>query len=131
MGSELIKFCGLAVLCAIAALMLRTRNGELAALLRVGALVLLAGILLTFVREPLSAIRGMLSDSAFSAYVTTLLKAIGIAILCAICAGICRDCGEASMAACVETVGNVLILSLCIPIIRDILEQASSLMALG
>ena len=131
MGSELIRVCGIAILCAIGTMILRGKNGEIAALLRVGGVVLLMGMLLLSLREPLGEIQGMLSSSVLSSYVTVLLKAIGIAILCATCAEICRECGEGSLASCVETVGNVLILSLCIPIIRDILEQASSLMAIG
>ena len=131
MGNELMRICGIALLCTIAALILRPKNSELVALLRVGGLVLMAGMLLTFFAEPFSEIRGMLSSSAMSSYVLTLLKAIGVAILCTVCAGICRDCGEASIAGCVEAAGNALILVLCIPVIRDILEQASSLMGLG
>ena len=131
MGSELIRVCGMAVLCAIGTMILRGKNGEIAALLRVGGVVLLTGMLLLSLRVPLGEIQGMVSSSVLSSYVTVLLKAIGIAILCATCTEICRECGDGSLASCVETVGNVLILSLCIPIIRDILEQASSLMAIG
>lgn len=131
MTDELMRICGLGILCAIAALLLRVKNGEIAALLRIGGLVLMTGVLLLSVREPLSEIQGILASSAFSTYITILLKAIGIAVLCAVCAGICRDCGEENIATCVEMAGNVLILSLCIPIMRDILEQASSLMGVG
>lgn len=131
MGSELIRACGVALLCAIGTMMLRGKNGEIAALLRVGGLVLLTGLLLLSLREPLGEIQEMLASSVLSSYVTVLLKAIGIGILCATCAEICRECGDGSLASCVEAVGNVLILSLCIPIIRDILEEASSLLAVG
>ena len=131
MGNELIRICGIGILCAVATLLLREKSRELASLLRVGGLVLMTGLLLVFLHEPLKEIQDMLSSSALSSYITILLKAIGIAILCATCGNICRDCGEGRVADCVEIAGNVLILSLCIPIVRDILEQALSLMTLG
>ena len=131
MENELIRICGIGILCALGGLILRGKNAEIAALLRVGGLVLMAGMLLALLREPLAEIRQMLSSVSVAAYLTTMLKAIGIAVLCTVCSGVCRDCGESTVATCVEMAGNILILSLCLPIIREILERASALMELG
>ncbi len=131
MATQLLPICGLGVLCAFCALILRGRQGELAVLLRVGGLVLMMGILLLSVRDSLGEMEGILSSSALSTYTGVMLKAIGIAVLCTVCGDICRDCGEGSIASCVEIAGNMLILSLCIPILREILGYASSLLALG
>ncbi len=131
MGSELLQICGLGVLCAMAALILRSRGGEFSALLRVGGLILMTGIVWLSARDAIGEMGDLLSSSTLSSYAGVMLKAVGIAVLCATCGDICRDCGEASIASCVEVAGNLLILSLCIPILREILGYASSLLALG
>ena len=130
MTGEWISICGVGLLCAFSALLLRSKSGELAALLRVGGLVLLTGILVLSMREPLDDLRALVAEHAISEYVTVMLKALGIAIVCGVCGDICRDCGEGSIASCVEMAGNLLILSLSFPLIREILDVASALLAM-
>jgi stage III sporulation protein AD len=131
MGQELIQICGLCILCAVATLILRGKGGELSALVRVGGLVLTMGLLLLGVRDHIAALGALLSDSALSGYAEVMLKGIGIAVLCATCGDICRECGAQALASCVELAGNLLMLSMCVPIIREILGYATTLLEMG
>ena len=131
MGNELIRICGFGMLCAVAALLLHGKNGELAMLLRVGGVLVIMGVLATALQDTLGELGALISSSALSTYLTVMLKALGIAILCATCGDVCRECGSGSVAFGVELAGNLLILSLCLPILREILGYATSLLSLG
>ena len=126
----MISVCGIGLLCALSTLLLRTRSGEVALLLRIGGLVLLTGALVVSVREPLSELRAIIEGEGLGKYVTVMLKALGIAVLCGTCGDICRDCGEGSIATGVETAGNLMILSLSLPLIREILGVAAELLSM-
>ena len=131
MGNELIRICGLGVLFAIAGLLLRGKGGEFAMLLRIGGVVVIMGILVVSVKDTLGELGELVASTALSTYVSVMLKALGIAILCAVCGDVCRECGSGSVAFGVELAGNLLILSLCLPILREILGYATSLLTLG
>ena len=131
MGQGLIQICGLCILCAVASLILRMKGGELSALLRVGGLILVMGLLLLTVRDRITELEALLPSGALSSYAEVMLKGIGIAVLCATCGDICRECGAQSLASCVELAGNLLILSLSAPIIREILGHATTLLEMG
>ena len=130
MAGTWFSLCGVGLLCAFSALLLRTKSGELALLLRVGGFVLMAGVLVLSMREPLAEIGGLVEGQEISEAVTVMLKALGIALVCGVCGDICRDCGEGSIATCVETAGNLMILSLSLPVIREILDVAAELLSM-
>lgn len=130
MGNELIRICGLGVLCAIAALLLRGKSGEFAMLLRMGGILILMGILVLSLGDTMGELVSRIASSSLSEYVAVMLKALGIAMLCAVCGDVCRECGSGSVALCVELAGNLLILSLCLPIVREILGYATSLLSI-
>ena len=131
MGNELIRLCGLGILCAVAALLLHGRNGELSSLLRVGGVVLIMGLLMLSLKDAFGELGSLLAVSSLAAYVSVMLKALGIALLCATCGDVCRECGSGSVATCVELAGNLLILSLCIPMLRELLGYAGALLSMG
>ena len=72
-----------------------------------------------------------LMNNALGEWATGLLKALAIAILTQICADMCRECGESSMANGVELIGKMEILILALPLMEAILELANDLLALG
>ena len=100
-------------------------------LLRVCGVLVIMGVLATALKDTLGELGALVSSSALSTYLTVMLKALGIAILCATCGDVCRECGSGSVAFGVELAGNLLILSLCLPILREILGYATSLLSLG
>ena len=99
-------------------------------MLRVGGLVLMTGILVLSMREPLRELHGLVEGQEISEAVTVMLKALGIALVCGVCGDICRDCGEGSIATCVESAGNLMILSLSLPMIREILTVVAELLSM-
>ena len=68
--------------------------------------------------------------SIVAEYASVMLKGLGAAILTHICAMTCRECGRPSLADAVELAGKIEIFILCLPLIKKIVETATSLMEL-
>lgn len=51
-----------------------------------------------------------------------LLKALAIALACNATSAMCRDCGESALGEKAELAGKIAILSLCIPLLVQLLE---------
>jgi stage III sporulation protein AD len=71
------------------------------------------------------------SESFVGTAISVMVKALGIALVGRICADICRECGEAGLAQGVEAVAGGVIFSLSLPILSEILEFASDVLARG
>ena len=126
----MLRFCGAGVLCAVAALLLRQIKGEYALLVRVAGGILIFGAVLVNVGGVLSSLREIIEGNGLSPYTQVLIKTLGVAILTKICADICKDCGENTIASGVELGGKIAILALCIPLITELLEYALEMLKL-
>lgn len=51
-----------------------------------------------------------------------LLKALGLSVTAQLAADICRDCGEQTLAAAVETVAKLSVLLMAIPVAKQLVE---------
>ena len=128
---ESVKFGAVALVCLIMLLVLRSWRPEWAPLLRLAAAVVFGGALMGTVGTVITTLRGwsehMVSDAVWS----LLVKTLGLAIITEMAAGICRDSGEASLAAWVETAGKIEILLLTLPLAEEVLTVAKDLMGVG
>ena len=131
MGSEWLRLCGIGFLCAVCAMILKGIRGEFAVAVRIAGTVLLGGVIALFAKETLTQAAELLSYASFGRYAELLLKALGVAILCSTCGDVCRDCGENTIAGGVECAGNLVILSLCVPVVGELIGYADALMGMG
>ncbi|MBQ9780703.1 MAG: stage III sporulation AC/AD family protein [Clostridia bacterium] len=60
-----------------------------------------------------------------------LLKALGVAFVTEIAMGICRDSGEGGLAMWVEMTGKTALLLLALPLIKEVLSTAKTLLGMG
>ncbi len=121
---------GIALTGLAALLILRAYKPEWAAFLRMavtvvslGLIVSLAGTVLAYITD-LTAATGALEGDTW----LLLLKALGIAFLTETAASVCRDSGEAGLAAWVETAGKLEILLLSFPLIRTVMDTVAALL---
>ena len=121
----MLRVLALAVTAAVLLYLLREMGGRLLPLAAVaGGLGLLAygasryGEIL-----PLLSSLGGGSEIAASA-LSLSLRAVGLASVTEITAGICRDLGEGGLATKVEWCGRAEILFVCLPTLRSILSLA-------
>lgn len=130
MGDLTYKIFGAALIGVFALLVVKKGNSDGAVSLRmvIGIILAVGCVILStpaieFVRE-LSGVLG--TDNEI--YVETLLKALGIAVITHVCATVCRDSGEGSVAGYVELGGKIEIIILSLPLIREIISSSLELL---
>ncbi len=121
------RLCVLCLISLCALSVLRLYKPEWAPFLRMAATVALAGTVLATAAEMLTDITALVGSVLPSDSYSVLLRSLGLAFATELCAGICRDSGETSLAGWVETVGRLEILVLALPLIRTLLETISGL----
>lgn len=99
--------------------------------MKLGAAVVFLGIIVGLLRPLVSWLRQMMEAGAVSEYTELLLGALGIAVATGVCADLCRECREPTVASYVEMAGRLEILLLCIPLIKEILAAVGELAGVG
>lgn len=133
---DLLRACGIAVLCAICIAVVGRMSNVAALALRLGGGVVLFGVMMLLLGENMTSLKSALEsvrgvDSSVQKAFSTMLKALGIALVSKLCSDVCRDCGEGTIANGVDSVGKMAMIALCIPIISDILDFASRVLERG
>ena len=130
MGETFFKICGIALLSAMLIATLKKFGSEMSTLLKLVSGVVVAAAcvaslspVIDFVRE-VSALGG----GRIGEYTLFLLKILGVAITVHICATVCRDCGEPSLAGYIEFGGKVEVIILSLPYISEIIETSVGLL---
>lgn len=125
-----VKIVLFAVLCAVCILVLKTQKSPIAQLLGAMCCVVLAVYIIGENNALFSEMRALLDESGYTAYAKTLVKALGVALVCEMGADVCRELGEAGVASKIELAGKIEILVLALPIARDLLSSARGLVSL-
>lgn len=125
-----MRICGGALLCVVAIAALRQLGRDGALPLQWLGILLLTGAGLALM-QPIVAFAGELAaESGVGEMASLLLRALGIALLCQLCADLCRQSGEGSIASGVEMAGRVQILLLALPKLDELLTAAQELLGL-
>ncbi len=119
----------LTALCALS--VLRPYKPEWAPFLRLSASVVLLGAVLSLAAGVLSDMTTLLEDALPADTQSVLLRALGLAFATELCAGICRDSGETTLATWVETAGRLEILVLALPLIRTVADTVAGVLNAG
>lgn len=134
--SEVLKICGVAIVCVTCMMLFGRDQSGLGSLLRIGGGVVIFGALVMMLGENFRELYDLVGASygeggyAVRSF-SLMLKALGIALCGKLCADVCRDCGESTLAGGVESVARAAIFSLCIPVIADVLEYAAKILEIG
>lgn len=125
------KICGLALICIVAFSVVRQWGRDFEVPMKLAAAVVFLGLIVGISTPLLGWIREMLSAGSVSEYAELLLGALGIAVVTGVCADVCRECKEPTVASYVEMAGRLEILILCIPLIKEILETVGEFPGVG
>ena len=121
------KICGLALICLVSFSVVRQWGRDFEVPMKLAAAVVFLGILLGMAIPLVSWMREMLSVGVVSEYAELLLGALGIAVVTGVCADLCRECREPTVASYVEMAGRLEILILSVPLIKEILDAVRQL----
>lgn len=122
------QICGVGVIVALAAMLIRQLRAEAAVPVRLGGSVVLLGISVGLALPVLSFAERLASEVGFGDYAQVLLKAFAIALMTHIGAGLCRELGEGSVASYLELAGKCEILLLSLPLIDSVIDVARELL---
>lgn len=124
------KICALAVLCTAVGVIIKQVKNEISFAVSAAGGVLIFGIILISIEPFFSFFSELGGLENTEEYIGIMLKSLGVALLAHLCAGICRDAGEGSIASGVELAGKIEILLLSIPLIEKILGYASEMISI-
>ena len=128
----ILKLCMVGLLILTSSTVIKQWKADFLPLIRIGAVVLFGSLLIANAKPLLSLVTTLGNRAvASSVHIETILKGLGIVILTQIASDICRDSGEGTLAAHIETVGKLELLLLCIPLIEEILATAEKLLEMG
>ncbi|MBE6586031.1 MAG: hypothetical protein E7645_05835 [Ruminococcaceae bacterium] len=128
---DIMKTAALSLIGAVALLIFKQYKPEWSIPVRLALGVVFGGIILSGVGEIIAFASSLVGGNhVTSGLWLTILKALGIAFVTEIAAGICQDSGEGTMAMWVETAGKTALLLLSLPLVKEMLSGINSLLNL-
>lgn len=126
---DIIKIIFIAVLCAIICLIIKSFKPEFLPLIQISSLIMIFTMVYGIIKQLLSTVLSIISETnvIYDDYIFLLLKISGIAFITQIGTDVCKDAGSAVLATGVEFAGKVVIITLCIPLLRGVVEMAAAL----
>jgi stage III sporulation protein AD len=120
---EILQIAGLGIITTIIIVILKVLRPEIA--IQVG--IITGIIIFLLIAGKISSVINLLSGyikktNIDMAYLTTLLKIIGIAYIAEFGAEVCKDAGESAIASKIELAGKVTIVVLAVPIVTSLLD---------
>ena len=125
---NIFSVAAIGVIGALICVLLKQYRPELAMLAGIGVAVFILSGLVDLALDAISFFRELSEASGMSALsVRTLLKCAGVCFVTEFAADTCRDAGEAALASRVETFGRFAAFAVSIPLFREFVELAVSL----
>ncbi|MDD4165043.1 MAG: SpoIIIAC/SpoIIIAD family protein [Eubacteriales bacterium] len=126
---DTLTVCAFSLVSLCVLVLVRQLRQELVPLTVAAIGIIMLGYLLVSLAPVLSFISDTAEQSGLGGYFKVLVKALAIALSCQVCAEICRDCGESSLASKVELAGKIGIIILSLPILQQLLTMAKEMLA--
>lgn len=126
---DTLTVCAFSLVSLCVVVLVRQLRQELVPLTVAAIGIIMLGYLLVCLSPVLSFIGDTAEQSGLGGYFTVLVKALAIALSCQVCAEICRDCGESSLASKVELAGKIGIIILSLPVLQQLLTMAKEMLA--
>ena len=120
---ELVKLCGIGLLAAFSAVILRELKKEYAAAILLGMTTVVLFAVIPNFADAVGFLRELQSE-ANTEYVSVILRGVGVTYLTGTACEICRSAGEAGIAGTIELVGRAELLLMCIPLFRELVGMA-------
>ena len=124
---DAVTFGFAAVGIGLIVLTIRRMREDFAPALAIAATIAMLAVLLRLAMPVLDFTKSLANSYGMGGYLGIMMKALGIALCSRVCAEICRDCGENSIAVKVELGGKVGILLLSLPLLQQIVKSIDGL----
>ena len=117
------------MLCLAAIWVLKQYKAEMVLPVRAAGTVLIFFMVLNAALPIVDMIKNLSEQSLPQGYGEILLSGLGITLLSALGAGICRDFGEAGLATALEGAGKIAVVLQALPLISEILGMTKELLS--
>lgn len=122
--NEIIRLCVLVLLTVILALQMKGTKPEFSFYLIFSVCIYVFIFVADKATNVISQLQGIEKYlGSGSAFITVLLKVIGITYICEFCAGICKDAGFGAISDQIEIIGKLTVMFAGLPIIFSVIEQ--------
>ncbi len=130
MGFDTYKLCGVAMICAVSAFLLRYVKKEFELPLTLSGSILLLISACAMARPIAEYLTGLIGSSHLVGdAANTLLRALAIAMMTKLAADLCREMGTPSVATSLEMAAKFEIVILTLPLITSVIESVKELFA--
>lgn len=127
-GDKLIIIAGVCIFAAVMCRVFDSTAKEYGVMIKVAAAAGIAAAVMGCLVPAIKRIEDMYSRiSADEAYLTLMLKALGICYLTQLAADICRDSGEGTLAVQAELAGKTALLLISLPLFEKTAQLALEL----
>ncbi len=124
---DIVKILGVAIMCSCVAVVIKSANKDFSGIVKVVSASILAGGVMICASPLIEFITDISEGTQINTYMSVMLKALGIAFLTHICASVCRDCGEQTIAGYAELAGKIEMLIIALPLIEELITIAEDL----
>ena len=107
---------------------IRSFKGEMALPISICISVFMIGCVLGIIEPLISMIKEFERDIGGN-YISVMLKALGISLITETASDICRDFGENGISSKIDLLGKCTIISMSVPIMKDILDLVKDVLA--
>ncbi|MBE6574873.1 MAG: hypothetical protein E7654_01200 [Ruminococcaceae bacterium] len=123
------KLCAAAMLITVAAVLVRQYKSEFVFPLRTASGVMLMGCGAVLLTPAMRFLEGLGQRVFAEGQASMLMRALCILLLVRFCAALCRDCGESTVALCLEFAGKAELILLAIPLLQELLADVEAILA--
>lgn len=126
---DMLAMAAAGIVAALCAVVVRQRTPEIAVALTAAACLLLLWNtlpLLETIRDVLEELAGLADISP--TVLRPMLQTVGLALVTKLAAAVCRDAGEGSVAAFVETAGAAAAVLVALPLLKMVLQLVIELL---
>ena len=129
---DIFKIAGLGLAAAVMAVFVKNWRGEMAMQISLAAAVIIFLTVIPYIRGVMDMFRDISERIGLEpAYITVILKVIGIAYVAQFGAELCRDAGQSAIASKIEFGGKVMIVTLSMPVLYSFLGVVEQIVKFG
>jgi len=124
-----MKIMTAAVIASVMLLVLKSLSRDCALPVSAAVCVVVSAVALVSLSPLLEYFASLSENTDHGQYIKLVLKASGVAAVSSVCAGVCRDLGEASLANAVIMAGKCELLLISLPLFKSVVSLAKELVA--
>ena len=126
---DIIAVSVVCIASAIIAKVIQPTNRDLAALLSITAVVVVAAVIIGDISEVIYGLLHTVESAGIKTdYISISFKALGICYVSEIASSSCRDCGESALAGIVDISARVAVALVCLPLVKSFIDVIQNIL---